>query len=400
MTEPFDVLLGPGELAALLTARRLAVSPDSPLVPAGLLGAAVTQAPALADVPAASFDAALATLAQPERVLGGRRGARGNPAWPFFVCSQKGVAVLLAPEPGGAARLRFPFTGAEMTAWLAEPFRIFAAPEIPLRELPALAPNGLLVLLAIADLFRGRYPALDPDWQNTAPVSFTASDVAANLRGGLAGDDAGSLIQGWLGLGAARPELPGNDDVLGLLFVFANEAWLTVDISGDEPVFTLGDAFVWTIMTLAWWDLSLAVTPAKGEAVAVIQGLALWRFITETDGRIRLTAISGEALKQALATACGATATATPVKSSVPAPRPTIPTQPVASAAPTAVASKAEPAACAHCHAPLPTGVRFCPKCGKPVAAEAAPTAAKFCRKCGHREEAAVRFCGKCGTPF
>ena len=390
MTEPFDILLGPGELTALLQARRLAVSPDSPLVPAGLLGAPTADVPALAEVPATSLDTALATLAQPERVVSGRRGARRNPAWPFFVCSQRHGAVLLAPEPGGAARLRFPFTDAALIEWLAAPFRIFAAPEIPLRELPALAPDGLLVLLALADLFRGRFPQLDPDWQNTAPVSFTASDVAANLRGGLAGDDPGSLIQGWLGLGAARPELPGNDDVLGLLYVFANEAWLTVDISGDEPVFTLGDAFVWTIMTLAWWDLSLAVAPAKGESVAVIQGLALWRFLAEADGRIRLAAISGEALKQTLTTICGAAAATT----AAPAPTPV----PVSPLEPAAATSKAEPATCAYCRAPLPPGVRFCPKCGKP--AGAAPAAAKFCRKCGHREEAAVRFCGKCGTPF
>lgn len=399
MTGIHDMLLGPGELASLLAARRLALTGDSPLASAGLLDTAAAQAPARTDVPAAALDAALAALAQPERVLDGRRGERGNPAWPFFICTQKGTSVLLAPEPDGAVRLRFPFSDQDLIAWLADPFRIFAVPEIPIRELPALAAPGLLVLLSLADLFRGRFPQIDPDWQNTAPVSFTASDVAANLRVGLAGDDTGSLIQGWLGLGFSRPGSPGHEDVPALLYVFANEGWLTVDISGEEPVFTLSDAFVWTIMTMAWWDLSLAVAPAKGEAVALIQGLALWRFITEPDGRIRLTAISGESLKQAIAAARGAVATAPTTSSSktvVPAPRPAAPIQPASGA--TGSPGMTHATICAHCRAPLSAGVRFCPRCGKPT--EPAIAAAKFCRKCGNREEAAVRFCGKCGTPF
>ncbi|MBI3554237.1 MAG: zinc ribbon domain-containing protein [Elusimicrobia bacterium] len=56
--------------------------------------------------------------------------------------------------------------------------------------------------------------------------------------------------------------------------------------------------------------------------------------------------------------------------------------------------TKAAPAACPSCNAPLADGAKFCAGCGKPVASEK-----KFCAKCGKPSPAEAKFCPECGAP-
>ena len=55
--------------------------------------------------------------------------------------------------------------------------------------------------------------------------------------------------------------------------------------------------------------------------------------------------------------------------------------------------STAKMASCPHCNARVEGG-KFCPECGKPLAAAKA-----FCSNCGKEMAANAKFCGDCGTP-
>ncbi|MFH0998694.1 MAG: zinc ribbon domain-containing protein [Pseudomonadota bacterium] len=392
MAVPFDILLGPGELAALLALKNIQPAADSPLVRSGLLDQpAGDPAVAIVGIPEDALNTALIAITQTACMIEGRRGARRNEPWPFFVYTHRGSTVILAPEAGGAVRLRFPYTDTEALEWLTKPFHAFVLPEIPLTVMPALKQTGIAVLLTLVDLFRARYPNLDPDLKYIVPVTFTIDEVVMELRLGVEGDDPSSLLLGWMRLEKRELSMLSPDDISGLIYLFANEGLLNAELVDGEMVFTMTETFVWTAMCMAWWDLSLLVAVASGiQSVSVIQGIALWRFVTDTDERLRIEAISGTALRQEIASLFAG-------KPGVPA---LAPEKPAA-----AVPSAPAPTTCVKCHEPYAPGARFCIKCGTPMATTPASstvlTAAIiiFCRQCGSHLDSEARFCTACGKP-
>jgi hypothetical protein len=57
-------------------------------------------------------------------------------------------------------------------------------------------------------------------------------------------------------------------------------------------------------------------------------------------------------------------------------------------------------AACRHCGARLPAGVKFCIECGSPTRLDRAPTQPLRCRRCGAAWPSGLRFCVNCGEPL
>lgn len=364
-----EMILEPGDLAALLAERGIALPPGLPSLAPDLME---TGPSSREPVGPEGLDSALAILASSSHELVGRRSARRCEPWPFFLYrSEEGPAVLVAPEGCGHGRLRFPYSEQALMDWLVGPFRRFAAPEIGWTEIPALAPSGLAVLLAIVDLFRHRYPELDPDWADTEPVVFDLPELLACLTAAIEGADPSSLVSALAGLGLPRPHALTPDQVEALLYVFANEGYLELDLTHPEPLFALTEAFVGVPLSLAWWDLTLGLEAVRGEPsghLRVVQGLALWSFRTLEDGRVRMQAVSGQELEariQALVFGHPPPAEASPPK----------------------------------------TGERACPNCGHIVSSHA-----KFCGGCGgkiphdhcpgcghHLLEPNARFCPECG---
>lgn len=299
-----DVSLQPGDLSVLFAAAGLDVSPDSPLVNSPLLARAIPVRPIpeiAAGVDTGELNVALQALAMPSQVIAGLRGARRMAPWSFVLCrGSSGACVMLADEGGGGARLRFPYAEDALVDWLAGPFRRFAAPEIPCADIPALAPSGMAVMLALMDVFRDRYPELDPDWNATAPITFTAAEVMERVAAGVDGREPSSTMQALERLGGPRAEPLSLEAVDALLCVFSNEGYLEMDVTGPTPLFTMTEAFLGTPMSLAWWDMSFALEARLGgsfEPIRVVQGLALWRFLTGSDNRTTMRAVSGQAIE-------------------------------------------------------------------------------------------------------
>ena len=305
MTATFlDVSLQPGDLAVLMAAAGLDVSSDSPLADSPLLARAIPARPRAeiaAGVDTGELTAALRALAMPSQVIAGLRGARRMEPWSFVLCrGSSGACVMLADEGGGCARLRFPYSDAALVDWLAGPFRRFAAPEIPCVEIPALAPSGMAVMLALMDVFRDRYPDLDPDWNATAPVTFTAAEVLDKLAASVDGREPSSNVNALTQLGGPKAEALSLETVEALLFMFSNEGYLEMDVTASMPEFTMAEAFLGTPMSLAWWDMSFALESRLDgslEPLRVVQGLALWRFSTGSDNRTTMRAVSGQAIE-------------------------------------------------------------------------------------------------------
>ena len=319
MRRVHDLLLEPGDLAVLLSAFGLEVSSASPLAASPLLAHSVPARTVteIADgIDMEALRAALDALAAPSLVFAGRRGARRLPPWPFVVCRRNGgPAVVIATEGDGCIRLRFPYAEDDLVAWLAGPFRRFAAPEIACAEIPALAPSGMAVLLALVDIFRDRYPELDPDWQATAPITFTSDEVTAKLAAIASGSERSSTMSALGHLGGPTTETLSHETVESLLGVFANEGYLEMDVPASTPLFTMSDAFLGIPVSLAWWDLSFSLESRLDgglEPIRIVQGLALWRFITDRDNRTTMMAVSGEELEMEIAALLSAPATATP----------------------------------------------------------------------------------------
>ncbi|MBI3926861.1 MAG: zinc ribbon domain-containing protein [Armatimonadetes bacterium] len=359
-----DLILQPGDLAALLTAQRLEVCAESPLAGSPLLAASATARP-LAE--GAELPGALQTLALPSLVIAGLRGARRMEPWPFFICRRSGgPAVLLAPEGGGSARLRFPCSEEDLVDWLARSFRRFAAPEIACAEVPPLTPTGLAVILAMMDIFRSRYPDLDPDWKEMEPITFTSEEVVATVAA--AGSEPSALMSGLARLGGPEPETLSLETVESLLYVFSNEGYLEMELSTSPPLFTVTESFVGTLLSLAWWDMSLSLeskSGSSGEPIQVIQGLALWRFITGSDRRTRMQALSGTELEAEIRTLLSPGGESQAALS---------------------------PSFCPDCGKPMPPAAKFCGDCGVKVALQG-------CRKCGWPGRPGARFCPECGEP-
>lgn len=391
MTE--DLYLWPGELGALLAARGLSPRPGTLEQSFGLLDPpSEFDPPPLESAAAPSrdqvqgLDHALSTLARPARIATGRRGARRMEPWAFALFQGEDQAtVLLAPEGGGHGRLRFAFSQAETMDWLAGPFRRFAAPEIGTPELPPMTPAGLSVLLAIVDLFRHRYPELDPDWAETEPIVFGLPEVMACLAASLGGNDPTAVWSGLAGLGLARPAPLPDEEVLSLLYVFANEGYLELDLSHDEPMFAITETFLGVPLSLAWWDLSLMLEVAQGgrpDTVRVLQGLALWRFDLLSDDCLEMKAVSGQELESSLRVLLYGDARESPAPTRTPA----VPAPP-APPAPHPVEIS-----CPHCGHQISSHAKFCGGCGNRVPHD-------HCHQCGHKLlEVGAKFCPECGV--
>lgn len=366
-----EMILEPGDLAMLLAERGLDLPQESGLLASDLLESSPSSHEMVA---MDGLDSALMTLACSSHELAGRRGARRMDPWPFYLCrDEKGSAVLVAPEGCGHGRIRFLYSEQTLMDWLAGPFRRFAAPEIGWTEFPALTPSGLAVLLAIVDLFRHRYPDLDPDWAETEPIIFGLSELSACLTAAKDGTDPSSLMSALAGLGFPRPPVLAPAGVEALLYVFANEGYLELDLTHEEPLFRLTEPFVGFPLSLAWWDLSLSLESVRGEPAGhlrVVQGLALWSFETLEDGRVRMKAVSGQELEaRILSLVFGH-----PPNAVAPAP------------------DHATEHACPKCGHALSPHAKFCGGCGSRVHRD-------NCPKCGHHLlEVDAHFCPECGA--
>lgn len=354
-----ELILEPGDLAALLSVHQLALDPASVLPTTDLLIHPASSQPPTAE----GLLEALGVLAQPTRVLMGRRGARRNQPWPFWLFLSSDLrTVLLAPEGGGYARLRFGYQHPALLQWLAGPFARFAKPEIGWTELPPLAASGLAVLLGMVDLFRHRFPELDPDWAHSEPLVFELAELVNCLESA----DPSCIWNGLAGFGLERPAAMPPSLVESILYVFANEGLLEFELGHSEPIFRFTEAFVGLPLSLAWWDLSLSFEVVTGDHAAslrLIQALALWCFESQPDGRIVMRAISGQELHGKLQEMIfGATA-----------PQPH------------------SQGICSQCRQPVPAHYKFCGHCGSPV------SSAK-CARCGHSLEPNTLFCPECGS--
>ena len=448
-----DLFLAPGDLAALFTSCGIEVSPESPIAGSPLLAppaSARLVAEIAPGVDVGEFNVALQALAMPALVIAGLRGVRRLPPWPFFIFRRTGgPAVVLAPEGNGFTRLRFPYSDEELIDWLAGPFRRFAAPEIPCSEIPALTPSGMAVMLAMADIFRNRYPDLDPDWNAAEPITFTSEEVMATVAAGTNAGEPSSLMNGLARLGGPKPEIPSLETVESLLYIFSNEGYLEMDLSPSTPLFTMTESFIGTALSLAWWDMSFSLESRlgyRGEPIRVIQGLAVWRFITGSDNRTSMKAASGEEIEAAIR-ALLSLPTIPQTKPSLthdlssPAPSTAMPYVPVFASQPPSDASTApriitpvasswskdtgtdfsqtrqfecppehpgslDPPAtpgsqqrqCPNCKAASSkSDARFCSVCGKEFPKQQNLT--RFCTKCGVQLKPEARFCFVCGQP-
>lgn len=308
--------LGPGEMPLLLEALGLRPSPASLLWAAGMMSAEPSErstAEIISDLPAALDRAtladSLAALAQPAAVLSVRRGARRVPPATMFVAvSASGrEGVVVDSHPDGSANLLLPFDRGSLTAFLTSGLRYAQAPEIPLGAFPPLSPEGLAVVLALADLFRGAYPEPDPEWFPDAAISFRTAELYSYLQDGWAGLAPSSLVLGYGDLvGEPLPQF-SVEALESLLYVLANENLLHLDFDADEETrFTFGESLTWALRCMAWWDLTLAVTPWPGDGVeplVAIQASGIWRFAAPTvgpPGTIEARVIGGEELEREL----------------------------------------------------------------------------------------------------
>jgi hypothetical protein len=431
-----DLFLAPGDLVTLFTSCGIEVSPESVLAGSPLLAPSASANPMAeiaSGVDIAELNIALQALAAPSLIISGLRSARRMEPWPFFIFRRTGgPAVILAPEGGGFARFRFLYSDETLLDWLAGPFRRFAAPGIPCAEFPALTASGMAVILAMVDIFRNRYPDLDPDWNAAEPVAFTSEEVIAMIAAEANGGDPSSLMNRLARLGGPKPETLSLETVESLLYVFSNEGYLAMDLSPSTPLFTMTESFIGTALSLAWWDMSFSLESRLGcgdEPIRFIQGLAVWRFITGSDNRTRMQAVSGEEIETAIRALLSLPA--------IPQTRPSLTHElssripstamrdiPVSRPQPPSVASTAAPVIppvassrskdsgtdfsqtrqfdcppepSGSWHGPTAPGGRQCPNCR---AASSKPNA-RFCSVCGkefpkHRD--LTQFCTKCGV--
>ena len=370
-----DLSLSPGEVAAALVQLGLEPQPGSPI--AGLPSPAdATPLAGLSSARRETVAAALSQLARPGAPPVFRRGRRARPGyrgWLTADAENPDEATLLLLENNGAADVYFGLMRAALTDWLLQPFAGFRVPEIPLPVLDPVPARTMSVVLALADLFRFRYPDPVPDWSPDGDLRFEVAELAALLP---PADELHSLRTAWRAV--SGPDLPLLDpaELETELMILSLWGWLgkgealeAIDeeaiVSADEPdSYWLAPAVLWWVRCLAWWNQLLAVD-RPSEGLAVIQATALWvieRHDEDGEALLALRTVTPaelhHAVDDALADAWPALAAGGP--------------------------------ACPHCGVTVLPTARFCQVCGQPVQPRSCPS-------CGLEVREGAAFCGHCG---
>jgi len=367
--------LSPNEVAAAL--QELGLASESGAALAGL--AATPGGEPLAGLSESSRNAlaaALALLCRGGLAPAFRRGRRARPGYQGFLvpADEPAEATLALLEDGGALDLYVGLTSAQLLDWLLAPFASFRVPEIPLPALEPVPPETMVVLLALADLFRKRYPDPDPEWAPDGNLTFDEAELAAIAT---EPEPYHSLRAAWETVGGPSLPLLDGGAVSHELLVLALWQWLgkgePLDAIDEEALtpadapdsYWLPPALLWWVRCLAWWNHLLAIG-TDGDGIAVIQATALWRIVPEEDeeGRpeLSLHVIVPAELHHAVEEALLAV---WPVQA-------------------------ADGPACPHCGAAVRPGARFCQACGQAVQPGRCPS-------CGGEVREGAAFCNQCG---
>ena len=384
---PEMVWIQPGDLARLLAQLGIEPTAASPLheYPELLTGeASPPSAEHLEDrtvlTDARAYAEHIQALAQPVAVLRVRRGRHRQPPDTFYACTADRfwrTTTVLSPNADGSAMLLFPPDRTALLEWLLEGLGSIRPAEVPLTALPPLRPVGLAIVLALAGLFRARYPDPDPAWAPDAPLAFGLDEVQAQLQDGLTGADRHSLLVAYMDLVQERLPHVGPEALEGVLYVLANEQLVELEESDTTLVgIVLGERLTWALRCLAWWDLTLAVEPwprdwhPTVEPIYAIQASAVWRFDAGPDATLPPRMTSGFELADDLQAFLDAAAGVLDASGDVIAPAvPPAPDQEYEERPTALYQPDVETARCAACGEELgPTG-HFCGHCGAPYEA-------------------------------
>jgi hypothetical protein len=284
-TTPHVLQFFPGELLRLLRKEGLMVAPDSPLMGTAALGAGWSPrtSDAILDeavgvVDRTQLQAHLRALVAPNGTVEIRRGMHRQPPAAFFACAGPGlepVFSIVNVEPDGSCRILLLSSGEALVAWTVEALRYLPAPEIVLRRFPRLVPSGLVVVLAMADLFRSIYTHPDPTWRPEAAIHFSVRRLWQILDDGKAGRDGSSIAAAWSTLAGGTIAMPSHEQIAGVLILLANEGLLHLEVDdAGEAVFALGESITWAVRCLAWWDLTLVLSASGGDGGEAPDNLA------------------------------------------------------------------------------------------------------------------------------
>lgn len=224
--------------------------------------------------------------------------------------------------------------------------------------------------------------------------------------------DPSSLMNGLARLGGPKPEAASLETVESILYVFSNEGYLEMDLSASTPRFTMTEAFLGMPLSLAWWDTSISLESrldGSAEPIRLIQGLALWRFITGSDQRTSVKAVSGndiEADIRRLVSHSALRCSQQDIRRELLSPT-SLASLPEAGGRGKEIATDfsqtrqfdCPPGPSGRPQSPTPSdhGQRQCPNCR----AACSEPSARFCSACGRefsKQQNSTRFCTKCGA--
>lgn len=297
----------PGELAILLRKTKLAVAFNSPLLGTASLGpGSLTRnvddilreiSPVMT---ASQIRAHLQALVTPSAFIEIARGLHRQPPSTFFACvgiNDHPVFSVISLEPDGSCMILLPSSREDLAIWILRTFREIPAPEITLREFPPMKSAGLIVVMALADLFRSTYPYPDPEWRPREEIGFDVDRLLQILEDGSSGRDSSSLVECWKTLSGVSVPTPNKEEIEGILFVLANEGFLHLELTDDGKAnFLMGKAFTWAMRCLAWWDLTLTLMATSLDSIAAIQATGIWRWKPthpNPDQQVELEVIAG-----------------------------------------------------------------------------------------------------------
>lgn len=175
-------------------------------------------------------------------------------------------------------------------------FKLYPGIDQELKYLPNLSQDEFFVLVALLELFIGKYPSPNTDWTPNELLVFTKESLLQIIADSDEKIEDQTWWQHWREITGSI--IPDSEAIETAMLLLANKELIGVldEVEGQD-VFFIGQSLLWYIRALVWWDRGFILENDDNKTqLYVFQASSLFALIVENNSHYNLFNLDGDDL--------------------------------------------------------------------------------------------------------